>query len=572
MYSHDGMALITFNGEIYNYLELREELATTGARFRTKSDTEVILELFRAYGRDAFAKLNGQFAFGLYDIRNERLFLVRDRLGEKPLYVARFPEALVFASELKAILCWKSFYGKHSNIWPEAMLSYLALNYLPLDETILEDVRKVSPGSYMELSLNAANQVRYWELPRPQQSLAAAGLLEQFEFLLHDAARIRLRSDVPCGVFLSGGIDSSLVCRALSSITPDVCGYTADFREESFSEIGKAEEVARILGIRQQSFTIDLDRADLPALIESLVYHGDEPLADSSALPVYLLSQQTAKQVKVVLSGDGGDELFAGYLTYPATLLQRSIPRWLRSALASLGGVLQLFPPGDKKVGLTEKLDRFFRSLYLPPGAAHFAWNGMFHAEEKRRLLTESFLQGVNAVETFESLASKLSVSLERPQLHDLMRADQMNYLPNDILAKVDRMSMAHGLEVRPVLLDHRIVELAQNIPDELLLRGLRGKVFLRNLMGKRFPVSISAQKKQGFSIPVHAWFRTKLREFAGDLFHSSLVEHSGIYRKQALLELWERHQRVEVNRGFELWGIMVSLLWFRRFMSVNSG
>jgi asparagine synthase (glutamine-hydrolysing) len=449
----------------------------------------------------------------------------------------------------------------------EAFVDFLSLNYVPGESTMIEGVQSVRPGTVLSFREDHVEEAVYWTGQPDAERMTAAERQERLSALIDDSVRLRLRSDVPVGLFLSGGIDSTTVACSLARQANNVVALIARFPEEGFSEAANAISVCEHLGLPYEAVDIDPAQHDLPTLIESLVLHGDEPLADSSALPVFLLSQAAAERVKVVLSGDGGDELFAGYLTYRATRIARRLGRPLRSAAHAFHGLLPRASDRAGKVGLHEKLDRFLRSMDLSPGAAHFAWNGMFDADDKRLLVHPDVITAGASCDTFEKLRERWDVSAARPGLTELLLADQREYLANDILAKTDRMSMAHGLEVRPALLDHRIVELARATPEEKLLRGRVGKVLVRRHLAERAPWYPLSLPKQGFSIPIHPWLRTLLRDYVGDLFGSKWVAESGLYDAGQLLRLWEQHCSGKRTLGFELWGVMVSLLWFRRFL-----
>ena len=325
--------------------------------------------------------------------------------------------------------------------------------------------------------------------------------------------------------------------------------------------------MAKQLGITATCFPIAPDPLDFPGLIEKLVYHADTPLADSSAVPMYLLSQSTARQVKVALTGDGGDELFGGYLSYRATAIAAQIPRSLRYFLSRLTAGARVLPAGQDKVGVGEKLERFLRSLSLDPAAAHFAWNGMWLQSERQRLIHPEMREfALSESDTFERLAQECGLDLLAPSRESLMRADQDTYLPADILVKADRTSMAHGLELRPVLLDHRIVEFARSLSGELLMNGREDKRVLRDYLRSAGLGTVCSQPKQGFSIPVHRWVRTTLRPYLDQLFHSNLVAESKLFDPQEVLRVWELHRSGKRQLGFEIWGMMVGVLWWKRF------
>lgn len=567
MYSHDRSLVVTFNGEIFNFVELREELVALGSTFATRSDTEVILEAYRRFGIDCVKKLNGQFAFAIYDIGNKRLFLARDRMGEKPLYYTVAGGALAFASELKALIPFLSAVGRAPQVSAQAFVHYASLNYVPFSETLIDGVVALPPGHGLIVESGQVRTVKLIPLEPPDSERNAPHTPDRFEELLRESVRIRLRSDVPVGVFLSGGIDSSLVSWAVRAAGMDLTAFVAHFAEAGFSEADNARMVCDRLGMKSEIITVDPNGEDIVALIEKIVEHGDEPLADSSALAVYLLSRETRRSVKVVLSGDGGDELFGGYLTYQATMLATRMGRLTRRLVAPLDVPLRLLPRGNAKVGPLDKLERFVRNLGRPPGEAHFAWNGMFGPEEKLRLLHPDVIRHAGTLDTFEALATRYLPSRDRPTVGELAFADEQTYLVQDILAKVDRMTMAHGLEARPVLLDPRIVDFANTLPDNERSHGFTGKVFIRRFFRRSLPWYPLDQKKQGFSIPVNLWFRTRLRDFTGDLFSSAETKGSGLFNVPELMRIFGEHQRRRQNLGFELWGAVAALLWWRRYV-----
>lgn len=564
LWSHDRRFVVTFNGEIFNYLELRAELEQEGARFLTHSDTEVLLEGYRMRGRELLPALNGQFALAIYDMKERRLLLARDRMGEKPLFHAMNDRGLIFGSELKPVLrAWRALGGAATLNVP-AMSQYLALNYVPGGGTLVAGISQLPPGEYLEWQNGVSQRGRFvvppMYSPRPYSAQEAR---EALRFALDRSVEMRLRSDVPVGLFLSGGLDSTLVA-AMVHKRARLKAFIAHFPERSFSEAEAARAVCERLGLPFELVEIAPSEAALPGLIERLVVHGDTPLADSSALPVYLLSQATARSVKVVLSGDGGDELFGGYLTYQASRLAAALPQVVRRGLRCLLPALRCIPAGDNKVTWFEKAERFLRGLSYAPGAAHLAWNGMFSKSEKEQLLLPDL--SASSEDTFTALATRAGVDLEAPTLTQLLLLDQSGYLCDDILAKVDRMTMAHGLEARPVLLDPAVVELARSLPETLLLQGRTGRVVMRELLRDLLPWYDLNRPKQGFSIPVHRWFRTALKDSFADLIHSEATRSLGVFSVPALTKLFEQHVRRQRNLGFELWGIMVLLLWMHRF------
>lgn len=559
LWSHDKAYLITFNGEIYNYKELRADLERIGHKFITNSDTEVIVELFRRWGVDAFPKLNGQFAFALYDCLRRTLYLVRDPIGEKPLYYSIGSEHIAFASEVKCLIRYKRLQSEPIEISPTAFSDYLSLNYIPGEECMVSGIRKVKPGHYQTVSNGKVSERSYLsDVTAQTQPYNQSDLGE----ILKRSVKLRLRSDVPVGLFLSSGVDSALLAAIIKEVGQgSYTAFTANFLEPSFSEVTAGKTIANRLGISHEAIDINLDSVDLQSILTKLVYHGDEPLADSSALPVYLLSKATAKKVKVVLSGDGGDELFGGYLTYRASLLANSMPKQLRYLLYNLRWLPQLFPASNRKVTFQEKISRFLRHLNLDPAAAHFAWNGMHSIKDKSALLGAKYLNSTGR-DTFSILAEKYNLK-NSLTLTGLMKADQMTYLPNDILAKTDRMSMAHGLEVRPVYLDPEVVSFSRKLSLEN--PGLfKDKILLKGLLKSKLGAEFLPRRKLGFSIPVHLWFRTKLKPLFNDLLNDFSLQNEGVLNHLGVNQLWQDHLQRKQNYGFELWGLMIFMLWYQ--------
>lgn len=563
MYSPDKRYLTVFNGEIFNYLEIRAELIECGVKFSSVSDTEVLIEAVRAWGEQALSRLNGQFSFVIYDHANRSLLAARDSVGEKPLYLLRLGEMSIFASEVKALIECQKLLGQSQNLNCRLLWDYLSLNYVP-HGCLVNGIETVRPGTYFRVLNGSMKEGTYRPLVDRIPAPTFSDSVEYTDSYIKRSLKYRLRSDVEVGIFLSGGIDSTAICCCLDGVK--IRAYSAMFEEPGFDESPSASKVASEFGLPLTKVPIDFSTENIPQLIEELAYHGDEPLADSSALPVYLLSRAVSKQVKVVLSGDGGDELFGGYLTYLATSMANSIPKLIRQALFYMHPLLTLIPKSNSKVGLQEKLDRFIRNLDLPPGAAHVAWNGMFRMAAKIKLLSPDVLAQIEVDETFERMARFGNIDLESPKLGELMRFDQEYYLPCDILNKVDRMTMAHGLEARPVLLDPQIVNLSRRLPEEFHKLGNNNKLILKEVIRRQFPRYDLERPKQGFSIPIHNWFRTKLRSFTSDLFNSTETRQSGVFDPEQLHRIWKMHLDHRCNIGFELWGIVIFLVWMRRF------
>ncbi|MFC1675828.1 asparagine synthase (glutamine-hydrolyzing) [Planctomycetota bacterium] len=569
MANEDGSLVIVFNGEIYNYIELRQELSKKHI-FKSNSDTEVILHLYEEYGIEMFSRLNGMFAIAIADLNQRKLVLGRDRLGQKPLFYYVNDDWVIFASELKSLIKHPDVPGQLDQV---AAYDYFSLNYIPGNRTLLKNILSVCPGGWMIFSEDNQRSGKYWDVSSffgKEEINDEEAALEQLDVLLEDSVRLRLRSDVPVGIFLSGGVDSSLIASKVKELGANVTAYTAIFKDGNFSEEPFAKEVAKILDMELKVFEIDPN----PNLFETLVRHADDPLADSSCFPFYQLSQMTAENVKVVLGGDGADELFAGYLTYPATRLAAKIKKYLPNNLIRLADfTANLLPLSDRKVSFEYKLKRFARGLSMPPGLAHFFWNGTWAETEKKELFSQDFFAANPDIKgTYEYLNSRYAVEKAKPALASLQTVDISEYMVKDILTKVDRMSMANGLEVRSPWLDHRLVEWAAKLSPELKLRkGKCTKYLLKRYAAKKFPSRIANRSKQGFSIPVHDWIRGPLKPMADELLSPQSVDRLGFLQPQRVHEILNMHLQKRKQFGFELWGMMVLVMWHRMFMTSDN-
>ncbi|MEP6783087.1 MAG: asparagine synthase (glutamine-hydrolyzing) [Acidobacteriota bacterium] len=560
MASADGAIVITFNGEIYNYIELRAELAALGHVFRTQSDTEVLIAGYRQWGIDLLPKLLGMFAFAIADRPKRELLLARDRFGEKPLLYLDESQGTTFASELKPL----SRIARHREVDGDALGRYLVLNYVPGDQTLFKGVQRVPPGGWRRYRANGQiDHGIYWS---PPVDVDAPGSFEdavdRLESKLQRAVELTLRSDVPVGIFLSGGIDSSLVARAAVKSGSIARAFSLGFAEQSHSELPGARSTAAKLGLPITEVTLDASALER---FTDLVAHADDPLADSSALAVWTLAAETAKHVKVVLAGDGGDELFGGYLTYPATLWHASVtsrlPRAVRRAMAAAAGTLAV---GDGKVTTSYKLMRYLRAATLPPGEAHFSWNGTWLPDEAAAIASAPEVK-TSARDALRWMARRHDLTKD-VSLEQLQRADVRDYLVNDILVKSDRMSMAHGLEVRAPFLDRDLAEFALRLPAAFKAgRRGPGKRILRALARRTYGSGMASATKQGFSIPVHQWLRGPARGLVDDLLSPSSIASIGLLDGTVVARAVADHQSGRRALGWELWGLMVLAAWHRQ-------
>ena len=558
-FSDDRKTVLVFNGEIYNYRELRQELRGLGHNFSTHSDTEVLLRAFLQWDTECFRRLRGMFAAAFWNVDERRLVLVRDRVGIKPLYVCRLGEDIYFGSELKAILY-------HSEIPRRLDLSalhhYLSMNYVPGPFTLLEGIQKLGPGHFLEWRDGLVLEEQYWKLPRGQnENWTLPDAQEALDDLLKQSMRDHLISDVPVGIWLSGGIDSSALLHYASQASAKrLHTYSITFRGRSFDETPYIRELVE--KYQTEHHELDLNPTlDLPSAIEELAYYSDEPFADAGAVPVWFLSKLSRQQVTVALSGEGADELFGGYVTYRADHLAGYARLLPKAARLSLLRALRYWPVSDEKIGFEYKMKRFLEGSLLSPDEAHVYWNGSFSRSQQLELLLRS-----NHVRTQDLFDSDLPEPNGDGSLSRFLAFDQKYYLADDLLQKVDRMSMAHSLEVRPPYLDHRLIEFTASLPDRFKVSGRCQKLILRRLMKSKLPASVLRRSKTGLDIPTHDWLRGPLRSFLEDTLSPEAVQQTGLFRPGAIAGLINDHMGRRANLGFHLWGLMILFLWMKHW------
>jgi asparagine synthase (glutamine-hydrolysing) len=564
--NEDGSIWIVFNGEIYNYRELRQTLEQKGHVFTTLTDTETIVHAYEAYGDDCVQHLNGMFAFAIWDQKRRRLFLTRDRLGIKPLYYYASPQQLIFGSELKAVMANPAV---PRDIDFTALDQFLTLEYVPTPRSIFQEVKKLPPGH----SLVAENgQIRlscYWNVDFenvtvPQNEADCVAALTD---LLRDAVKIRLVADVPLGAFLSGGIDSSTIV-AFMSETADtqVQTFSVGFGDPTYNELPYARMVANHFNTKHYEEFLE---PDITELVPRLVRQYDEPFGDFSSFPTFLVSEMARRQVKVVLSGDGGDEIFGGYDTYMAQKMDASIyrylPRYLRQQ--ALPWLLTAVPPQPAKKGLINKSKRFVEGAALDPALQHARWMMFMHEADKAQLYRPELRAVLNGDSAQTLIRSYFQEAQGINSLAQQQYVDVKTYLVDDILTKVDRMSMAASLEARVPLLDHRIVEFALNLPPHLKLNGRTTKAILRQIMAERLPPAILTKSKEGFSIPLKHWLRRELRPLLHDLLSAGSLKKRGHFDPACVTGWIKEHEAQQVNHSHRLWSLMVLELWHRHMI-----
>jgi asparagine synthase (glutamine-hydrolysing) len=563
MTNEDGMIWISFNGEIYNYLDLRDRLVRSGHQFRSESDTEVLVHLYEEKGESFLNDLNGMFALALWDARRGKLLLARDRFGKKPLYYFIDGSRLLFASEVKGVLADPLVPRK---IDPEALSAYLSLGYVPSPACIFKGIQKLPPASWMTIQLDPATRGlktdgphRYWTLRyQPDSRLTEKECVPRIQDLIRDAVRIRLFSDVPLGAFLSGGLDSSTIVAAMAEVskTP-VETFSAGFDEESFDELRFAEIVAKRFDTNHHVLHCSPNVLDI---LPKLVYHFDEPFADSSAIPTYCISEAARQQTTVILSGDGGDEIFAGYTRYDdgmglwrqqktlTGILARGIYRFLAD----------LYPVKSRGWGLLNK-----RSL--PALDSYIADLCIYQPPQERALLADEW-GSVSDGQAFQLGRDFANAVGGEEFLSKMQGMDQMLYLPDDILVKVDRASMAVGLETRAPLMDYRLAEFMSTVPENLRYRNGIKKYLLKEAVRTKLPAEIIDRPKMGFAVPLKHWFKGQSADLVSDVLLSKSARERGIFRPQELKRLVDGHHG---SRDFssQLWAAVFFESWCQKWL-----
>jgi len=561
--NEDDTLWLVFNGEIYNYQALRETLEKKGHVFASKSDTEVIVHAFEAYGERCVEHLNGMFAFAVWDARRRRLFIARDRLGIKPLYYWAGGDQIVFGSELKAVMMHPDVPRGIDFI---ALDQFLTLEYIPSPRTIFQGVCKLPPGHWLIFEDSGVTVAPYWDVQLRELPPDEVSCVEMLSELIRDAVRLQLVSDVPLGALLSGGIDSSTVVALMSeALSIPVRSFSIGFDDETYNELPYARKVAVHFSTDHREEVL---QPDIASLAEHLVRHMDEPFADFSIFPTYLVCRLASQEVKVVLSGDGGDEVFGGYDTYVA----QHFDRYYRGLPASfrqkgLPALMNLIPPQAAKKGLINKAKRFVEGGALPASLQHTRWMMFMNDSDKAQLYQPDLRASLNG----STVASLLEGYFQRVSHLDSLAQQQYvdikTYLVDNILVKVDRMSMAASIEARVPLLDHRIVEFALSLPPHYKLRRGRTKLILQRAMRGHLPEAVLNRPKQGFSIPLKHWLRGALQPLMTDLLSPDCVQRRGYFEPKTVDRWVVEHLQGRANHSHRLWALMVFELWHRQML-----
>jgi asparagine synthase (glutamine-hydrolysing) len=561
--NEDGSVWTVLNGEIYNFLELRAVLEQKGHQFYTNTDTEVIVHLYEEYD-DAFVKhLTGMFGIALWDKRKKKLILARDRLGIKPLHYSLDSNRLLFGSEIRALL--QEEIAKEIDL--QALHDYLSYNYIPGPRTIFKGIRSLPPGHILVCVKGAATVEDYWDLTYAAlnngKRRSEASYSEELYDLLKKTIEQHLISDVPVGVFLSGGVDSSTLVALMSQLSSQtIRTFSIGFEEESFNELASARVVAQQFATHHNELVV---RPNIADLLPELIGHFDQPFADSSAVPFYYVSKLARQHVKVALSGEGGDEVFAGYDTYAAHKIAEVYKRLPKSVTTTIiPAIVKRLPVSHKKVSFDYKAKRFIEGSLLPPADGHYWWKVIFTEQAKAELYAE-YREG------FEDPCRLYRQAYEHCSAVDpltrLQHIDMKVYLPDDLLVKADRMSMANSLEARVPFLDHRVVEFAASVPPGLKLRGLTKKYILKRTMLPHLPAKILNGKKRGFNPPMATWLRHELRDVVHEVLGPQRLKEAGFFNPSAVAAVIRDHELKRVDYNRNIWSLLVFMLWHSQYL-----
>lgn len=564
MGSEDGRLWITFNGEIYNFLELRRMLESKGYRFRSRTDTEVLLYLYAEYGPECLRHLRGFFAFALWDAGRRRLFAARDRLGKKPFFYYFDGRTFLFASEIKSLLQDPAVVARPDI---QAIHHYLTYQYVPSPWSAFEGIRKLPPAHYLILEDGHLSTARYWQLDYRRkvpmsEPAAAEALLDH----LREAVRLRLISDVPVGAFLSGGIDSSAVVAMMSQVSnAPVKTFSIGFEEADYNELAYARKVADKFGTEHQEFVVKPQAVEI---LPKLVWHYNEPFADSSAIPTYYLARMTRARVTVALNGDAGDENFAGYDRYAGARLAHyydQIPAPLRRSFEA--ACRKLLPASANPRGWISKGRRFVESMSGDPARRYCRWVSHFSPDQKAALYSPAFRAQLNGFDSEQILIDRLHGSSASNIVEVILDADVQTYLPDDLLVKVDVATMAHSLEARSPLLDHVLMEFAASLPVDFKLRRFTKKYILKKALTGILPPEILHRPKMGFGVPIDHWFRHDLKSMTYDILLSESCRSRGYFDPTFVRRMVDEHVAGTARWHHQLWNLLLLELWHRTFI-----
>jgi asparagine synthase (glutamine-hydrolysing) len=567
MISADEQVIITFNGEIYNFIELRDELIQQGVEFTTGTDTEVILALYQSVGTKLLEKINGMFAFAIWDNVKQELFVARDRIGKKPLYYSFFNSDIVFASELKAMLALPSI---PKEIRLDAVHDFFAYQYIPDPKTIFQGIHKLEPGHYLLVNKDGLENKQYWDISFSKQSTQSEReLVDELQQITSQCTAKRMISDVPLGAFLSGGVDSSGIVALMAEQAEKTGGEaittcSIGFDEEKFNETEFAKQVAEQYNTNHHELTVHDNVADS---LKHIVSFFDEPFADPSLVPTYFVSKLAREKVTVAIAGDGGDEVFAGYSKYSVDHIENELrnkfPEWLRKkifpSLAKIAG----------KVNLTSfrKANSLLTSLSVEPAMGFYITNSMITNETWLTLVTERTKKELGSYHPSTQTVDKYNQADGQDHLSKILYTDMKTYLPGGILVKVDRMSMANSLEVRAPILDYKLMEFAATVPSRFKFKEGEKKYLLKEAFKKYLPDDILYRKKMGFSVPLASWLRNELKEIVEDKLITNSSGLTQIFKQTEITKLWCEHIAKNKDHSTVLWSMLMFKMWWDAYM-----
>ncbi len=568
--NEDGSVWIAHNGEVYNFPTLREELLSKGHIFKTRTDTETIVHAYEEWGEAFVSRLRGMFAFALWDSRNQSLLLVRDRIGIKPLYYTLMEDkTLIFGSELKAILAHP---GVKRELDPRALDLYLTLEYVPAPFSIYRNISKLPAGCILVYTDGRIQVKNYWKLGTSENSKEKLSeprlnsLMDELYSLLKESVHLRLISDVPLGAFLSGGIDSSSIVGLMHELgASPIKTFSIGFKDTSYDELRFARSIAQKFQTEHEELVLEPKALELT---DKLIHHLDEPFGDFSIFPTYLVSKMARDHVKVILSGDGGDELFGGYEHYQAQKV--SWPAVAFVFRKMLSPILRTLPPSQKKKGVRNKIKRFSQGFEHDPQHRHLRWMMFLSEENKKNLYSDDFqqkLRGIIPLYQESPFRDILDESAPFDPLNRELYLDLRSYLVDDILVKVDRMSMAASLETRVPILDHRLVEFAYSLPGGIKLKGLTTKWIFKKTMERILPRQNIYRPKEGFSIPIKHWLRKDLRDLLTDYLNRKRIHEGGLFNFEPIERMIDSHFKQKENFSHQLWSLLVFEIWRETYL-----
>ncbi len=561
MCNEDGSIWLVMNGEVYNFPGLRKDLEKRGHVFKSHTDTEVIIHLYEEKGVDCLSDLRGPFAFAIWDEKKQRLFLARDRVGKRPLYYTYRNQTLIFASEIKAILQDPEV---STEVNRSAITDYLSYGYVPTPQSMFKGIMKLPPAHFMIYEKGNIKIERYWELDFSKKlELSEDEYCERTMGLLEEATKIRLISDVPLGAFLSGGIDSSAVVYMMSKLSSrPVKTFSIGFEEQEYSELKFAKVIADRFGTEHKEYIV---RPNAIEMLPKLVWHYNEPYADSSALPSYYVAKMTRQEVTVVLNGDGGDECFGGYERFMAARFAEMFKSLGTGRIAGLiaARMNSKRSPKDFKA----KLKRFLSGISRPSPERHYEWISIFKDKEKEDLFSDSFKAEIKNRDSFLYLNNAFNQCRSSDIVDQVMSTDIRTNLLDDLLVKMDIATMANSLEGRSPFLDHKVMEFAASIPSGMKIKGTSLKYILKKALKDKLPDEILGRGKMGFGVPLDSWFRGELKDYSHEMLLSDRCIKRGYFRKEALKNMLDGHSSGKVNNGARIWSLVFLELWHRMFV-----